>query len=207
MSKFFDKITKRTRIIALFISGVLNLLYVASNVLSGLFYHNLWYFSITFLHTVLLIARFYLLYATKNEEDDNLLTDKVVYGIGYCLIAIDFLSLTLCFYSILAESTTSFNGGFIYPILIYGVYSLLASVYGIFLSVKNKSQTYLAYRNLTLTTALFTVYNFVYSLYLSLSVKSRLALISVSLAGSIAFSTSLILAALLIKSKLNKKID
>ena len=199
MKNFIDSFSKRTRVIALFLTGLFNLLYVTSNIISGLFYHNIWYFSLTFLHTVLLSARFYLLYMTGKDKNEEIKSQEIVRRIGYSLILVDTFSLALCFYSILTDSTPSLKSGFIYPILIYGIYSIVVSLYGIFLSVKNKSPVYLAHRNLTLTTALYTIFNFVYSIYLSIEPKSMVAVLTVTFAGAIVFSSSFVLAVLLIK--------
>ena len=200
MNDFFDSFTKRTRVIGLFFSGLFNLIYAASNILSGLFYHNLWYFSLTFLHSVIFFSRFYLLRNFGEHAEKKINFEKIVTRIGYSLILIDTLSLSLCFYSILEQTAIDYKETFIYPIVAYTIYSVIISFYGIFLSVKNKCPAYLAYRNLTLTTSLYTVFNLVYSIYLSMG-NSRVGVLLVTFVGAISFSLSLILAVLLLNKK------
>ena len=200
MKVFWDNVTKRVRIIGLFFSGLFNLSYVSLNVFTGLFYHNLWYFSITFLHSIILFVRFYLLRVMADKEK-KIDYSRIIKRIGYSLILIDTISLALCFYSILLETSVEFNSRFIYPLAVYLVYSILVSLYGIFLSVKNKSATYLAYRNLTLTTSLYTAFNLVYSIYLSTFGGGRVGVLLVTFIGAVSFCASVVLAVLLINKE------
>ena len=179
-----NELLKRTRTITLVFGALFNLLYVGSNIISGLIYHSIWYFSLTLLHGLLLAARVYLLSAIRVETSGGDRDFRLVKRIGYSLLAVDTLTLALYFYSVMTESIVEYNSAFIYPILIYGIYSIVASLYGIFLSAKNKSPIYLAYRNLTLTTAIFTVFNLSYSLYLSMDRRNTLGVLFIITLGS-----------------------
>lgn len=195
-----NEFTKRLRIISLFLSGAMNLLYIVSNILSGLFYRSLWFFSLTLLHTVLLWIRYYLFAVTKDGEEDTAVITKTVRRISYGLYIIDTLSLALFFYSIIGERAPEFKEMSLYPFLAYSVYSFGVSIYGLLLSAKKRCQLYAAHRNITMTTALFSIFNLLYTVYLSSRTRSEALLVFVSFVGAVIFSVNIMLAVLLSKA-------
>ncbi len=163
MKKIFDKIKLYARSVSLFVNGTLNLLYIAANILSGVVYHSLWFFSLTVCHMILLLCRFYLFLRTKKEGTAPHSNFKTVKNIGISLIPLNYISLSLAVYSLVTEKNLSYGKTPLPVFILYTLYSVLLSLYGIFISKSRKYPSYIAYRNLTLTTALTSVYNLVYS--------------------------------------------
>ena len=196
---FFNNLSKRVRLLGLLLSGGMNLLYVVSNILSGVVYKSFWYFSLTICHMLFLSVRFYLFSKTKGKEPairSSLIISKRV---GSFLVILDALAIALCFYSFLVDEGARQGVTMLYPLGIYTAYSIIISLYGIFISQKNKIPTYLAYRNITLTTALFSLFNLVYSALHSFGKNTLISSLLLTAIGSFVFTFSLSLALYLVQ--------
>lgn len=180
--------------ITLLPSALFNLVYILSNIFSGLAYRSLWALFITLAHLLLLLIRLYIFRAAHKDDDSLYYKRQRARSVGRMLLLLDIPALMSCVYAVIFETAKEYGKGIIIIFAAYAVYSLIASLVGIVRSFKVRSPLLFASRNLTLTTALFSLFNLGFSVVCSLDLSIALRRIILTL-GTGAFAAAVLISA------------
>ena len=150
-------------------SALFNLVYILSNIISGLFYKSLWAFFLTTSHLLLLLMRLYIFRAARSGEDSYGYKMLKARNVGRMLLLLDIPALMMCVYAVIFETGGQYGKTVIVIFASYAIYSLIASLVGIIRSLRVSSPLLFAARNLTLTTALFSLFNLAFSIISSIT--------------------------------------
>ena len=183
----------------------MNTVYIASNFASALLYRSVWATTVTAYHSLLFAIRILLLNSRRRFELGEIghsHSRQVSLHVGVIMLLIDVSALFVMLRILRGESHTDYSGVLLLGFLIYTVYSLISSVYGMFRWLNDNQYLHFAAVNLNLTTALMSLFNLQYSFLSSLGADSRVVL-RVGEAGALLIFCVIILLSihLIIKSR------
>lgn len=180
--------------ITLLPSALFNFVYILSNIFSGLAYRSLWAFFITLAHLLLLLIRLYIFRSAHKGDDSIYYKRQRARSVGRMLLLLDIPALMSCVYAVIFETAREYGRGVIIIFAAYATYSLIASLVGIARSFRVRSPLLFASRNLTLTTALFSLFNLGFSVVcsLDLSIFARRVILTL---GTGAFAAAVLTSA------------
>ncbi len=207
MEKIINSIKIRARSISLFFTGLMNLLYISASIFSGVFYNSLWYFSLTLCHLLLLFSRFYLFSKTSHKEPTEKEGKRISGRIGIILLGLNLLALFLSIYSLLSEKSTSYGNRPLPIFFLFTLYSITLSLLGLKRGKREPEYVYISYRTITLTTAMISLYNLVYSVLFEYIFSERLSMIILSFLLSLVFTVSTASAVYLLTKKSENRIE
>ncbi len=187
--------------ISLLGGAIMNVLYITTNLLSVFFGGGTWPLTVTVYYSVLLIVRLYLFGYRELEgggPEDIARLYHVCRRVGVFMLLLDFLASVMMVYTVTAGNIREFRGVFILGFALFTVYSLSSSVIGIVRLRRRNTPLALAARNLTLASALFSVFNLVFSLLTTLGADTAVIRKANAAVGTSSFFIIISLAVYLI---------
>lgn len=194
--------SKRVNLL-LFGGALMNLLYIATNAASAIIYHSIWSATLTVYHLTLIVIRVSLLFYGRVGGEGGT-GRNICLRVGILLLFLDLIAAFIMLHSIQSDSFVSYSGLFLFGFLAFTVYSLVRSVAEIKRSRDSKNNLYFTAKNLSLTTALMSVFNLQYSLLSLLGADSVLTGRAILLCGCLVFSIILFLSLRLMRRGLSQ---
>jgi hypothetical protein len=181
---------------------LLNIAYVASNVVSAFIYHSVWAATVSIYHLILIVIRIYLL-SERKMTDGKKNIDRLLFRVGVLLLFLDLVSGSMMVYTVRQGSFVRYSGIVLFAFVFYAVYSLFVSVRAVKVHNDDGNHLRFASRNISLSTSLMSVFNLQYSILSLLGADAILTARSILLGGISVFSVILFLSIRLIR-KANK---
>lgn len=201
---FFLSILKSPAVrldISLAIGLLMNVFYIAVNLLPAVRYRSAWSLAVTLYYAVLVLMRVSLLGAHRlahSVGDDAVRLSASCRLVGRLLLLLDAALAAVMVYTVSDGRIINYPTYIFIGFGIFTAYSVTASLVGIFRSIKNRAPHALAVRNLTLAAALLSVFNLEYTLLISLGVDMRLVTLVNLLLGSLSVALISVMAIRLI---------
>lgn len=144
---------------SLYVSLVINLLYVAINLFSGIRYHSVWSITLAVYYIILAVMRFLLLrFASKigigNDRVKELKRSRLC---GMILITVNFALSGVVILVIVQNKGFAYNGILIYIMAMYTFYATVNSIINIFKYRKYNSPVILTAKAINLAAALVSM--------------------------------------------------
>jgi hypothetical protein len=139
--------------------AVMNVVYVAVNLYSGVKFRSFWFVSIAVYYAVLLIMRFSLFgHILKNEiGSDKIRELRKALSCGYLLLVMDLVLALMVFFMVYWNRGYVYHGIFIYVMASYTLYSVTAAIVNLIKYRKFGSPVVLTTKVLSLTAALVSL--------------------------------------------------
>ena len=177
---------------------VINIAYILINIFSAAAYRSIWSATVSIYHLILIIIRIYLLSA-RGASKKGLNSDRLLFRVGVLLLFLDLVMASMMVYTVRQASFASYSGVVLFAFLFYALYSLIISVKTIKNRVNDNNHLQFAAKNISLSTALMSVFNLQYSLFSFLGADDILIGRVVLVGGVSVFSVILFLSVRLIK--------
>ena len=184
--------------LALFFGAIINLIYIAVNIASVIMYSSLLSATLTLYHLMLIIMRIYILSSARSSLNDRQVS-RVCLRIGVLMLMLGGASAVIILYTVSLGKFVSYSGVLFLGFLVYAAYSLTSSLLNMRRHASENNYLYYAARNITLSTALMSVFNLQYSFFAYLGTDSGLASRAILMGGIFVFSMILALSIRLIK--------
>lgn len=157
--------------LSLLLGLAMNLVYITGNFLSAVLYRSLWSATVTAYHSFFVVMRTYLIYSRGRLEEyrtDSRKIHLVCFRVGITLLLLDFLASAMMLYTVRQNRQVEYSGIVLLGFLIYTLYSLLSSLYGMKKWKNDNQPLHFAAKNMTLAASLMSFFNLQYSLLSSL---------------------------------------
>ncbi|MBE6532737.1 MAG: hypothetical protein E7676_04415 [Ruminococcaceae bacterium] len=157
--------------ISLFFGLLMNLVYIIENLAAAIIQHSVWAATVTVYHSIFVAIRAYILRSRRLYDMDEASPEKInriCLRVGLILLLLDFSALSLMLYTMRLGRHTEYSGLVLLGFLVYTVYSLGSSIYGMFKWSNDNKPLHFAARNMTLAAALMSLFNLHYSVLSSL---------------------------------------
>ncbi len=187
--------------ISLHFGLIMNVVYIAENLASAVIYKSVWSATVTVYHSLFVIIRAYLIRSRRLAEMGETSQgriNRICLRVGVILLLLDFAALALMLYTIRQDRHAEYSGIVLIGFLIYTVYSLISSLYGVLKWSNDNKPLHFAAGNMTLAAALMSVFNLQYSLLSSFGLDSLSILRAGTAGGAVIFFTIIFLACRLI---------
>lgn len=174
--------------IALLSGLLMNIFYIAVNLLPAVRYKSAWSFAVTVYYSVLVLMRLSLLASHRligSVGDDAARLYTACRRVGKFLLLLDTAIAIIMIYTVIEGRVIDYPTYILVGFGVFTVYSLASSVIGIFRSLRQKTPHVLAARNLTLAAALLSVFNLQYTLLVTIGVKRELLILINAVGGAL----------------------
>ncbi len=190
--------------ISLHFGLIMNIVYIVENFASAILYRSVWAATVTVYHSLFVAIRAYLIRSRRLSEMGEVSPreiQRICFRVGVILLLLDFSALLLMLYTVSQDRHAEYSGIVLIGFLIYTVYSLISSVYGMLKWSNDNKPLHFAARNMTLAAALMSVFNLQYSLLVSLGASYDFIGRANAVGGFLVFSVIILLSLhLIIKS-------
>ena len=181
--------------------STVNFAYILGNIASVVLYHSLFSATLTLYHLMLITIRIYILSAARASLDDRRIA-RVCLRVGVLLMLLDVAAAFVILYTVSRGRFVSYSGLIFLGFAVYATYSLTSSVLAMKRHAYENNHLHYAARNITLATALMSVFNLQYSVFSYLGADSSIATPAILSGGVLIFSLILAMAIrLIIKSR------
>lgn len=177
---------------------VINIAYILTNIFSAAAYRSIWSATVSIYHLILITIRIYLLSA-RGASKKGLNSDRLLFRVGVLLLFLDLVMASMMVYTVRQASFASYSGVVLFAFLFYALYSLIISLKTVKNRVNDNNHLQFAAKNISLSTALMSVFNLQYSLFSFLGADDILIGRVVLVGGVSVFSVILFLSVRLIK--------
>lgn len=189
---------KRRLNFTLICGAIVNLAYIAGNVASAVMYRSLLSATLTVYHLTLIIIRLYIFYAARSSISPSGI-GRVILRVGVLLLFLDLASAFIILYTVSLGVFVKYSGVIFLGFLIYSAFSVTTSLLAMRKHESENNYLHYAAGNITLSTALMSVFNLQYSLLSYLGADSTFSTRASFTVGIGVFSMILTLALRLIR--------
>lgn len=188
--------------LSLFFGIIINFFYIASN-LSSAALGSIWSASLTVYHGLFLLIRSSLILSRRRCKTENQIR-KVCFAVGIILLFLDLAAAGVMIYSVRIGKPLTYSGITLLGFLIYTAYSLSVSIIGIKKYANDNQPLHFVAKNMTLASALMSVFNLQYSVLVTIGASLELINRAIALIGFSIFFVIIVLAVRMVVKNLPK---
>ena len=183
--------------LSLFLGIIINFFYIAGNLSSAIIDRNIWSACLTFYHGLFLLIRFALILSERGCDTEQRIKN-VCFSVGIVLLFLDLAAGGVMIYSVQGKKVVTYSGMTLLGFLIYTAYSLTVSVIGMKKYANDNQPLHFVAKNMTLTSALMSVFNLQYSILVTIGASYRIINKTIALLGFTIFFLIVLLAVRLV---------
>ncbi|MCM1357237.1 MAG: hypothetical protein NC205_01480 [Prevotella sp.] len=158
IKKALDDVFLRTTL-SLYQGLFINLIYIATKMFSGIYYHSLWFVSLSVYYILLAVMRFFLLhYVNTHKDEKNILTEFRYYRLcGIVLLLMNQALAGIVIFMVYQNKGFEYSGLLIYAMAVYSFYSVITAVTGVVKFRRHKSPVMSSAKVINLVSAIVSI--------------------------------------------------
>ncbi len=160
--------------------------YVIFNLIAGIFYQSAWFVAVGVYHSLMLILRYSVI--DVNSDTD---TGEESRFAGRLMLVVSLSMGAMIGYTVISQRTVSYSPVVLIILATYTAYTLIRSVYAVFIKKGYKSHNRRIFNKIRLTSGLLSLFNLQISILSCVGVSLTLARALNFLTGAVATLSSL----------------